>query len=174
MTHMIASQSHLRVHFTICIPLSRSSETGQLPRQLADHRFGETKIILHNASWISTNPGQKVNFRVKLGVEYQEQSQRLVPNLFNIVTKSLGTPFVGRKERKLHIGPNEAFRCAVFQIDKHNVLWIAAWRVDREEDDRVLQDLRLRMHRSAFEKEQLFGAELGTGAFVSHPECASA
>jgi hypothetical protein len=35
-------------------------------------------------------------------------------------------------------------------------------------------DLRLRMHRSAFEKEQLSGAELGHGAFIFHLEGASA
>jgi hypothetical protein len=34
------------------------------------------------------------------------------------------------KEQMLPIGPNEAFRCAVLRIDKHDVLWIAAWRVD--------------------------------------------
>jgi hypothetical protein len=74
----------------------------------------------------------------------------------------------------LLIGPNETFGCAVLRIDKHDVLWIAAWRVDREEDDRVCQDFRQRVHRSAFEKEQLSGAELGAGAFIFHPECASA
>jgi hypothetical protein len=77
-------------------------------------------------------------------------------------------------EQILLIGPNEAFGCAVLRIDKHDVLGIAAWRVDCEKDDRLFQDLRLRVHRSAFEKEQLAGAELGTGAFIFHPECASA
>ena len=71
-------------------------------------------------------------------------------------------------------GPNETFGCAVLRIDKDDVLWIAAWRVDREEDDRLFQDLRLRVHRSAFEKEQLSGAEFGAGTFIFHPECASA
>src|SRR5258708_25091834 len=74
----------------------------------------------------------------------------------------------------LLIGPNETFGCAVLRIHKHDVLWIAAWRVDCEKDDRVFQDLRLRVNRSAFEKEQLSGAELGAGAFIFHPECASA
>src|SRR6267143_3343348 len=41
------------------------------------------------------------------------------------------------KEQMLLIGPNETFGCAVLRIDKHDVLWIAAWRVDCEEDDRV-------------------------------------
>ena len=34
------------------------------------------------------------------------------------------------KEQILLIGPNEGIRCAVLRIDKHDVLWIAAWRVD--------------------------------------------
>ncbi len=55
----------------------------------------------------------------------------------------------------LLIGPNETFGCAVLRIHKHDVLWIAAWRVDCEKDDRVFQDLRLRVHRSAFEKAAL-------------------
>ena len=70
-------------------PLSRSSETDQLPGQLVDHRFGEAKIILNDASWISTKPGRNVNFLVNWGIEYKEHSQRLASNLFNIVTKTL-------------------------------------------------------------------------------------
>ena len=34
------------------------------------------------------------------------------------------------KEQTLLIGPNETFGGAVLRIDKHDVLWIAAWRVD--------------------------------------------
>jgi hypothetical protein len=74
----------------------------------------------------------------------------------------------------LLIGSNETFGRAVLRIDKHDVLWIAAGRVDCEEDDRLFQDLRLRVHGSAFEKEQLSRAELGAGALIFHPECASA
>jgi hypothetical protein len=55
----------------------------------------------------------------------------------------------------LLICSNETFGCAVLRVNKHDILWIAAWRVDCEEDDRMFQDLRLRVHRSAFEKEQL-------------------
>jgi hypothetical protein len=72
------------------------------------------------------------------------------------------------------MGPNETFGGAVLRIDKHDVFWIAAWRVDGDEDDRVFQDLRLRVYGSAFEKEQLSGAELSNGVFIFHPESASA
>src|ERR1700686_5274348 len=69
--------------------LSRSTETDQLPGQLVDHRFGETKIIFNDASRVSSKPGRKVYFRVNRRIEYKEQSQRLASNLFNIVTKTL-------------------------------------------------------------------------------------
>ncbi len=34
-------------------------------------------------------------------------------------------------------------------IDKHDVLWIAAWRVYWEEDDRFFPNFQLRVHGSA-------------------------
>ena len=33
-------------------------------------------------------------------------------------------------EQWLLVGPNKALWCAIFRIDKDDVLWMAAWRVD--------------------------------------------
>ena len=71
-------------------------------------------------------------------------------------------------------GFNETLRCPVLRINEHDVLWVAARRIDGEENNRPFQDLGLRVYRSAFEKEQFAGAELDSGTFIFHPECASA
>src|ERR1700745_3274739 len=111
----------------------------------------------------------------------QQESRTIERNLIDqlraisqrMLLNSIEGPTV-EKAQMLLIGSNETFGCTVLRIDKHDVLWIAAWGVDCEEDDRVFQYLRLRVHRSALEKEQLSGAELGAGAFIFHPECAPA
>jgi Catalase len=50
-------------------PLSRTRETDQLPGQLVDHRFGEAKIILNDASRVCSKPGRKVNFLINWSIK---------------------------------------------------------------------------------------------------------
>jgi hypothetical protein len=73
--------------------------------------------------------------RVNLGLGYAflATSGRKTLNRYKCLAALILFVFRVRRdfvEQVLLNGPNEALWCAVFRINKHDVLWIAAWRVD--------------------------------------------
>jgi hypothetical protein len=56
---------------------------------------------------------------------------------------------------------HERFGCSIIGIYKDNVGWLPSWRIDRQEYDRMFEELRHGMDGSAFKEKQLTGFELG-------------
>jgi hypothetical protein len=56
--------------------------TDQLPGQVVDHPFGEAKIILNDATQVSSQPGRKVNFLVNWTIKYKEHWERPDESIF--------------------------------------------------------------------------------------------
>src|SRR5687767_10697185 len=68
---------------------------------------------------------------------------------------------------------DEALGRAVLRIDEDHVLRIAPRRIDRQEHERLRQDIRQRVHGAALEMQKLSRPELRLGRDVAHPEGAA-
>src|SRR5580658_1807103 len=72
------------------------------------------------------------------------------------------------------IRANEGLRRAILGIDEDDVFGIATRRIDREEHDRLFQQVRHRVNGPFLEEQELPRSELRLRGRVAHPENAAA